>query len=118
MKITRVNFKEKNNNGSLATCSVVLDDCLMLSEISLYKGDKGYYLILPSKQDVYKSIKDLNKGISIEYPVNSKNCEGGKKVYEEFFHPVTNSFYNELLSEILVGYNICIVNKKGLSYRP
>lgn len=127
MKVTRVIFNNdiSVNSGSLTLCDVVLDDCLKLSEIGLRRGKEGYYLILPSKQDVYKSISDLNEGVSIKYPPNLKkkgeNSDKSKD-FEEFFHPVSKDFYLVLLENIRRGYEMfeeqinCGVS--NLSYRP
>lgn len=100
MDITRIK-SYKGRNGALLTCTVVLDNCIMLNNVNLYKGEKGYFLVFPSKQDVYKSISELNKDISIKYPTNSKDSEGTEKRYEEFYHPVTAVFYEELLKRVV-----------------
>ena len=117
VKITRVIYnkgKERLNN-SLATCSVVLDDCLMLSDLCLYKGNEGYYLVMPSKQDVYKLIGSVNKGVNISYPENIKE----NKHYEEFYHPVASDFYHILLDTISKGYeSCCLVDCQKNCYRP
>lgn len=127
MKVTRVILRKETsgNNRPLAICSVVLDDSLMLSGICLYKGSEGYYLILPSKQDVYQTISSMNEGISIKYPPNYRenyeNCKDNKK-YEEYYHPVTKELYNNLLMVITKGYemymNRLLSGEKKVSYRP
>lgn len=127
MKVTRVIYNSgKVNKGTLLTfCSVILDDCLQMTGISLHSGKDGYYLIFPSKQDVYKSVSDLNEGVSIEYPPNlrkSSDDSDKRKDFEEFFHPVSKEFYIELLNTILDGYTLHkekISNGvAGFSYRP
>lgn len=137
MKITKVIFINVNDeivlnsdlicqgDNYLATCDVVLDDCLVLSGISLYakRNEIGYYLIFPSKQDIYRGISNLNGGVDIKYPPNLKrknNYENNSKRFEEFYHPVEKSFYDTLLNTIIVGYNSCIVKgkKRSLSYKP
>lgn len=109
MQITRVIFNDDGFKAkeALAVCSVILDDCFKLKGISLYKGNDGYYLTFPSKQDVYRSVNKLNEGLSINYPANSREGCGkheGSKSYEEFFHPVSNKIYEYILDTILAGY--------------
>lgn len=106
MKVTRVELNRLTDAKSLAYCSVVVDDSLMLTGINLYKGQKGYYLVLPSKQDIYKSISELNENYDIIYPQNAKDTKSIKnnKKFEEFYHPVTKKFYDELLNSIVCVY--------------
>jgi DNA-binding cell septation regulator SpoVG len=109
MKVTKVVVHKMFDNCAFqALCSVVVDDCLKLSDILLCKNEKGYFLIFPSKQDVYKEINSLNEGVSIKYPVNrrDKYNEGSKK-YEEFFYPVSHSFYTFIRDCIIDAYNRC-----------
>lgn len=100
MNITRIKGG-KGKNGALLTCTVVLDDCLMLTGVKLYKGEKGYFLVFPSRQDVYKSVSDLNEGVSIKYPTNTSGFDEKGKCFEEFFHPVKSEFYTALLEKVV-----------------
>lgn len=123
MDVTRVEFIEVNKKARedsgivfVATCDVVLDDCLRLKGITLCakKSRADFYLIFPSKQDVYRSVKELNSGVDIVFPVNPKNrfFIDENKSYEEFYHPVSKVFYNKLLSVISDAFDACI-SKKG-----
>lgn len=115
MKVTRVIFKQHTDRDkSLAECSIILDDCLKLSNIKLFKNENGFYLVLPSKQDVYQSIDELNPSKVIVYPEKS---EGSKKFYEEFYNPVDSNFYKLLLSAVSAGYRLYKTNGVR-SYRP
>ena len=107
MNITRVKG-EKGKKGALLTCTVVLDDCLMLTGLNLFKGEKGYFLVFPSRQDVYKSISELNEGVSINYPTKVNGFNEHGKCYDEFFHPVKSEFYFDLLHKVVDMYE----NKK------
>ena len=123
MKVSRIVYAEKDGNHCCACCSVVLDDCLKLTGIMLCKKSEGYYLILPSKQDIYKTIKELNDSVSIKYPVNLReNRDSDSKKYEDFYYPVTKDFYNYLLEVIIDGYNNCLNKETGklerFYYRP
>lgn len=108
MKVTKVVFKDSSNSKALAVCDVILDDCLRLKDISLYHNKDGYYLVMPSRQDVYQSVTKLNKDIEIKYP-KSENKE-----YEEFFHPLSSDLYRELLSNVKMGYKFR--KKSGKNY--
>lgn len=128
MKVTRVVFTDVNLDylrcDCKAICSVVLDDCIMLTSIALCsnKNNGNHFLLFPSKQDVYKDIQNLNKGISINYPENKKKQYSNdiSKMYEEFYHPVRKGFYDELLSVILEGYKCCVCDNKIIDscYHP
>lgn len=125
MKVTRVVYNKSIGSKSLAICDVILDNSLKLSGIGLRKGEKGYFLIFPSKQDIYNNIKLLNEGVFIQYPKNTKGCvssENKSNSYEEFYNPVTNAFYNSLLKEIVQGYESNESKLQNgvsnLSYRP
>lgn len=98
MKITRIIFEDNDiKDKSLAVCSIVLDDSLRLNEIRLYRNNKGYYLVLPSRQDIYQEVQEMNSKSNIELPKNEK--EG--KEYEEFFFPLENSLYKVMLSTVV-----------------
>ena len=85
---------------SLAICSIVFEDCLKLNNIRLFKNKKGYYLVLPSKQDVYQEMQDLNNN-NIIIP----QCERKEKQYDEFFFPLENELYELMLNTILNCFN-------------
>lgn len=121
MKVTRViiNKSVEGHGTFLASCSIVLDGCLRLNDIRLFKNPtKGYYLILPSKQDVYKEVQSLNEGVDIQIPCKDlEECESKKKLYDEYFHPVESSFYKEILGVIKDGFKK--FEKTGcIEYRP
>lgn len=96
MYITKIIFEDKDREDkSLAICSIILDDSLKLNKIRLfYKPCKGYYLVLPSKQDVFQEIQSLNEDTEILLPKS-------EKPYEEFFFPVRNSLYQGILEEVV-----------------
>lgn len=97
MKITRVIFeKEDKKDKSLAVCSIVIEDSLKLNKIRLFKRDGEFYLVLPSKQDVYTEVKDLNSN-NIKLP----KCENKEKPYEEFFFPLESKLYKVMLTTIV-----------------
>lgn len=106
MKVTKVVFEKPNAiNKSLALCSVILDDCLKLSNINLYKNEKGYYLVLPSRQIIYQELEGLNPDVDITYPKNhEEDSSTKKKVYEEFFYPVESFLYKDILNAVEEGY--------------
>ena len=105
MDVTRVVFYSKDRTKkALAACSVILDDELRLNDLSLFKGEKGYFLILPSRQDVYQEIESLNEGVSIHFPKNSLDGTNSKKKYEEFFHPLKGGLYKKILEAVVVEY--------------
>lgn len=102
MEITRITFEKQDiTDKSLAVCSIVLDDCLKLSNIKLFKNSTGFYLCLPSKQDVYQEVEEVNPCVVIKRP--ERNNRNGKN-YEEFYNPVVSSFYKMLLDSITREY--------------
>lgn len=120
MKVTRVIAHENvvKHGRPLFVCSVVLDDCLMLSYIRLFQGEKGYYLCFPSKQDVYREVQDLNQGTKLEFPkIEYKDEDCTCKKYDEFYHPLEQMFYYDLLSIVLNAYMIWKETGKN-SIRP
>lgn len=120
MNITRIVFIDINTDSSrqyLATCSIVLEDCLKLTGIRLFRktgSESEYYLVFPSKQDVYREVSKVNKDIEVKFPENTyKNGKGEKKMYEEFFFPLNKKFYSYILEVILEGYNECKDGEAG-----
>lgn len=88
MKITKVKFYDTGihkNSKFLACCSVVLDNTLMLNGIRVLDGEKGRYIIMPSK-DKYKSNTSM------------------KTRSEDVFHPVEHSFSLYMSEVVLKGY--------------
>ena len=126
MEVTRIIY-EKPDTGRgvacpVAQCSIIFDDVLKCSGIRLYKKqeDSSYYLVFPSKQDIYQEIKELNKDVELIFPIVSCKVPNLKrKKYEEFFNPVSSEYYEKLLDLVVKGYDIWIEsNKKIHSYRP
>ena len=119
MKVTKVTFEESDSIAkSLAVCSIVLDDCLKISEINLYRNEKGYYLVLPSRKTVYEEIEKTNPEVEFKYPKKQEESNSSKKkMYEEFFYPVESFLYKELLKAVVEGYSQ-YKHKGKWSYRP
>ena len=114
MNVTRVVYYEsdKLNTGQLVSCSVVLDDCLRLNDIKLFKDNtRGYFLVLPNKSDIYKEVSHCNKG-KIVMPNGSDT-----RHYGELFHPVDSLFYSKLLGIVQSGYKYYKETGRK-SYRP
>jgi len=123
MVVTKIIYTNKatidNKDGFMATCDIVLDDSIKLSYIKLFKkmscDDDSYYLVFPSRQDIYKDIKLMNKEIGIVLPKNKREyfVKDISRQYEEFYHPVKKSFYDMLLKVILKGYMQCTIDSKA-----
>lgn len=102
MEVTRVVFYRKDRNKkALASCSVILDDELRLNDFLLFKGESGYFLVLPSRQDIYQDIRRMNNGVELAFPKNALESTNGKKRYEEFFHPLKGSLYKKILTAVV-----------------
>lgn len=115
MKVTRVVFQHLVKEGDkqfLGLVSVVLDDCLRLNRIRLFKRGEKCYLILPSDKDIFDSIVEANEGVELVMPEEPSSSKS-KKVYNEFYNPVESSFYSYLLNTILDGYDYCVENGKN-----
>ncbi len=107
MKVTRVvcYYRNKSNEKALAVCSVILDDCLRLNDVSLLRGEDGYFLVFPSRQDVYREVESLNKGIKVAFPENHLVSNKTKaKKYEEFYHPLDKGMYQDILKAVVEAY--------------
>ena len=119
MKVSKVLYKSnKNSNKALAMCDIVISECLRLEDVCLYKNEKsGYFLVFPSRQDIYKEIEQLNQGVKLVFPPISNACSSREKKYEEFFYPMSNVFYRELLAIVVDGYEIMRDSGKN-SYIP
>lgn len=108
MRVTRVVYEVKRRDSAkpLAICSIILDDCLKLNGVRLYSGDKGYYLVLPSCEDIYQKVQELNPNLKITFPECVYIDKNKKKDYEELYHPVTSNLYHELLQQVVLGYEL------------
>lgn len=111
MKITRVEYKLNTKNdkgiGLVSICNVILDNCLVLSDIKLCKAENNsFYLLMPSKQDAFAELKTFNasKGIEIDVPERRFKGDSKKLKWDEYFHPVTREFYAYLSNTISNGY--------------
>lgn len=107
MKVTKIVFNDykKDSTKPKAVCSVILDDCLKLNGVRLYHGDKGYYLVFPSCEDIYQKVEGLNPKLEIVFPKCVYVEESKKKSYEEFYHPLSSSFYRSILSYVVEAYD-------------
>lgn len=107
MEITEIKYNYPPAHiNAIMMCSVVFDDCMVLKDIRLCQShEKGYFLIFPSKQNLYNELEKYNKdlGIDIEYP-KMKHGKGGKKLWEEYFYPISSEFYKYMLSTVIEGY--------------
>lgn len=123
MNITKIVFIDVNSDCKrqyLATCSIVVEDCLKLTGIRLFRkadSDDEYYLVFPSKQDIYKEVSKLNEDKDVVFPENTcKNGKGEKKAYEEFFFPLNKKFYSYILKSIVDGYNMVCDDEEDGQY--
>lgn len=99
MKITRVKIeKDCHEDKSLAVFSIVFDDELRVNSVKLYKTT-DYYLVMPSKQDIYQRVKELN---SEEVRVPDKTEKN--KSFEEFFFPLDSTLYKKMLNILVSCY--------------
>ena len=112
MRVSKVIYKENNDvNKALAVCDIVFDGVFRCCNVCLYKGgEKGYYLVFPSKQDIYQSIKHYNGGLDFKEPPDQFSSKNKGKTREEYFFPTNSDFYHEILNEVILGY------EKGLSW--
>ena len=70
MEITGVKIYPVDNNEKLkAFVSVVFDNCFVVKDIKIIKGEKGLFLAMPSKKDKNGAYKD------IAHPLNSEMRE-------------------------------------------
>jgi len=104
MNITKIIFEEfSRKEKSLAVCSIIFEDSLKLNKIKLYKNnEKGFYLVLPSKQDIYQEIEGLNEGKNLILPTKKST----DRQYEEFFFPIESELYKKMLSTVLECFPI------------
>ena len=109
MNITKITYKDDNNAKAITLCDVVVEDTLKLVGIRLYKNSNGYFLVFPSKQDVYQDIEQMNEGKDIAIPQSEVSDK--KKEYEEFFYPMNSAFYGRILDAVVEGYQVS--NKSG-----
>lgn len=119
MRVTKIRYSR--GISYLAMCSIVIDDCLRLNEVRLYKSKteaSGYNLVFPSKQDVYRDVKKMNGDSEIVLPKNNRAKRDPKKQYEEFFHPLTNEAYSIILREVIKGYESDSTMSKNFEYTP
>lgn len=109
MKITNVFFIKyvlPEGDGFKGECTVMLDDVLVICNLRLHKKENKYFLIMPSKQTVYRDVKEANPDVFLQYPEKSvqRKAIDKNKVYEEFYHPVSKEFYEFLLSSVVNKY--------------
>lgn len=106
MKVTKIVFNDykKDFTKPKAVCSIILDDCLKLNGVRLYSNEEGYYLVLPSCEDIYQKVEKLNPDLEITFPECVYVEKSRKKDYEEFYHPVSSSFYKVLLNSVVTAY--------------
>lgn len=123
--VTKVVYKwdeaELREKKAVAICDIVLDSKLKLRDVRLYRKEGKYFLVFPSKQDLYKKIQQMNPGLKLNLPLpRNSGVENGK--FEEFFFPVDSAFYAQLLEIVVDGYSslgsINIKKNKGLVYYP
>lgn len=50
MEITNIKLNIMENNKILAYATVTINDCIVISNIRLYEGNKGKFIVFPSKK--------------------------------------------------------------------
>lgn len=106
MKVTKIVFNDYQEDFTKpkAVCSIILDDCLKLNGVRLYKNKEDYYLVLPSCEDIYQKVEKLNPDLEITFPECVYVGRSKKKDYEEFYHPLSSAFYKTLLNNVVIAY--------------
>ena len=92
MNVTKIKYYDVNENGNgrfLARCSVYIDNLLVLHDIKVFDGNKGRYVVMPSKT----------------FKVNT--VDGLIEKREDLFHPVDRSFSEYLSKTVLEGLDYC-----------
>lgn len=123
--VTKVLYKwneaELREKKAVAICDIVLDSKLKLRDVRLYRKEGKYFLVFPSKQDLYKKIQQMNPNIELNLPLPKDGGVENSK-FEEFFFPVDSAFYAQLLEIVVDGYtslgSINIKKNRGLAYYP
>ena len=88
MNITQVEVKQANDGGSprlKGYASITIDNCFVIHNIKIIKGNKGLFIAMPSRIDKDGSFKDIC------HPINSKTRDD--------LHNAILEKYNELLEE-------------------
>lgn len=82
MNITQVTVKKIEESGSprlKGFASITIDDCFVVHDIKIIKGDNGLFLAMPSKKNSNGEFKD------IAHPINSETRNMiQSKVLEEY----------------------------------
>lgn len=122
MSVSRIVFNSIHDGDCgclLGSVDVFIEDCLRVRNVRLFASAiKGYYLVFPSKQDLYSSIEKLNPDIQIKFSeVQGGTDADGKRLYDEYFFPVNSEYYKYLLEVITDAYNYCLPREKT-SYHP
>lgn len=113
MKISKILYKESSDvDKALVVCDIVFDNVFKVMGVRLYKNDKGYYLIFPSKQDI---LNEMN--ISVSDKKEDGNDGSKKKDWDEFYYPIDSAFYACVRDIVVEGY-IKTRNKTGKTYIP
>ena len=88
MKITKVKFYEvgKVSISTLARCSVVLDDSLILHDIRVMYGKKGKYILMPEMRSI--------------------RIDGRVGDSHDLYHPLSKDFFNYMFKVIMEGYTV------------
>lgn len=86
MKITdiRVKLSKKDDSVLKAVASITIDDCFVVHDIKVLKGDNELYIGMPSKKVPDATLgKDVHKDIA--HPLNTETREMLKKLVLEAY---------------------------------
>ena len=103
MEITKVRYydiSEDKDKPFICRCSVVLEDCVIIHDIRILRGNKGRYLVMPEKSGVTN---------------NDNPSKNGEK--EDVFHPVRKS-YLLYMKEVILGGLSEYENGGNIVYYP
>jgi len=117
MKVTEVKIKlaEGNNDRLLAFCSITFDDCFVVRDIRLVRGNKGVFVAMPSKilmdkcprcsERNHLKAKYCNEcGAALRRGRAERDSAGREKLFTDVAHPITPEFRSELHGIIIEAY--------------
>lgn len=131
MDVTEIRIKLAGvrDEKLLAYCSITFDDCFVVRDLKIIKGNKGMFVAMPSRK-----LTDLCPGCGSKNHFRARYCNecghalaperaerdelGRSKLHADIAHPIHAAYREELQRHILEAYEEELRRARQPGYEP
>lgn len=117
MEVTEIRVKlvENRDEKLCAYCSVTFDDCFVVRDLKIIRGNRGLFVAMPSRKlaDLCPACRAKNHlrarfcnecGHALAPDRAERDGEGRAKLHADVAHPIHTAFREELQLQVIAAY--------------